>query len=336
MERGEGLAGTDRPVSGYKISVSHLGEDSFGARGRRSFFQYRDLGIADATDGDFGFTVVRAKPGDPATTDWHFHTCALQVVYCLNGWEDLRFEDGRTVRLLPGSCLNIPPGAGHIEVSYSPDMEVLVSPAPPASGRPRSPHPIWANRPIAGSHPAHRSVRQPARPLPAFPGRQAGRRRDTPSTRSPTPMPSIQTSLLTPMPADVGQMLPGLRSTGVRAYMARSAPENPVRAAPATAFGTSGASSRALGQFTRGEQLEEPGRRDGLEEREGGGSHAVDGLRLVRCTAPLLQPGVGDEDAGGETGGDVAGGGSKSNHVLQGKRMKRLGPRHADGSARIG
>ena len=134
MEQGHDGTGTDRPVSGYKISVSHLGEDSFGARGRRSFFQYRDLGIADATDGDFGFTVVRAKPGEPATTDWHFHTCALQVVYCLNGWEDLRFEDGQTVRLLPGSCLNIPPGAGHIEVSYSPDMEVLVFTGPASIG----------------------------------------------------------------------------------------------------------------------------------------------------------------------------------------------------------
>ena len=48
-------------------------------------------------------------------------------------------------------------------------------------------------------------------------------------------MPSIQTSLLTAMPIWLGQMLPGLRIAGVRAYMASRAPEKPVSAAPATA-----------------------------------------------------------------------------------------------------
>jgi hypothetical protein len=124
----------ERPVSSYKVSVSHLDEDSFGDPGRRAFFDYRDLGIADATDGDYSLHVVRAKAGEPKTTDWHFHTCDVQIVYCLNGWEDLAFEDGTSVRLLPGSCLNIPPGAGHIEVSYSPDMEVLVFTRPSKIG----------------------------------------------------------------------------------------------------------------------------------------------------------------------------------------------------------
>ena len=59
---------------------------------------------------------------------------------------------------------------------------------------------------------------------------------------NPRPMPSIHTSLLTAMPAGVGQTLPGLCRAGVRASMARSEPENPVSAAPASAFGTKGAS----------------------------------------------------------------------------------------------
>src|SRR5215469_8809740 len=59
----------------------------------------------------------------------------------------------------------------------------------------------------------------------------------------PSPIPSIQTSLLTPTPCWLGQMLPGLRSAGVRAYMARRAPENPLSARPASAPGTTGASS---------------------------------------------------------------------------------------------
>lgn len=54
-------------------------------------------------------------------------------------------------------------------------------------------------------------------------------------------MPSIQTSLLTAMPAGVGHTLPDFRSAGVLAYMARSEPENPVRAQPARTLGTKGA-----------------------------------------------------------------------------------------------
>jgi ABC-type taurine transport system ATPase subunit len=65
--------------------------------------------------------------------------------------------------------------------------------------------------------------------------------RTNPSAMSPTPMPNIQTSLLTPIPARVGQMLPGSCRVGVRRYIVRSAPENAVSDAPARRFGTKGA-----------------------------------------------------------------------------------------------
>jgi len=56
-------------------------------------------------------------------------------------------------------------------------------------------------------------------------------------------MPNIHTSLLTPMPAGVGQTLPDLRNAGVRQYIVSSDPENAVSAAPARLFGTNGVSS---------------------------------------------------------------------------------------------
>ncbi len=128
------MADDARPVSTFKPSISHLGPDAFGDNGRRSFFAYRDLGITDATDGLFGYKVVRAKDGDPEPTGWHYHTCDLQVVYCVKGWEEIALEDGTTVRLEPGSCLNIPPGYGHAEIGYAPDMEVLVFSSPAEIG----------------------------------------------------------------------------------------------------------------------------------------------------------------------------------------------------------
>lgn len=115
-----------RPTSAYKPSVSHLREGVFADHSGRSFFTARDLGIAEATNGDFTARVVHAKPGEPATTGWHYHDGNLQIVYCVRGWEDLAFEDGTSVRLEPGSCINIPPGFGHCETGYSEDFEVVV------------------------------------------------------------------------------------------------------------------------------------------------------------------------------------------------------------------
>ena len=53
-------------------------------------------------------------------------------------------------------------------------------------------------------------------------------------------------SLPTATPAWLGHMLPGLRSAGVRAYMVMRLPENAVSAAPARAFGTTGAMRAVL------------------------------------------------------------------------------------------
>ena len=94
----------------------------------------RDLGIGQATNGDFDIRVVHAKPGPLGTTGWHYHTCGFQAVYCVRGWEDLEFEDGTKVRLEAGSCINIPPGYRHIETGYSEDFEVIVITSPASIG----------------------------------------------------------------------------------------------------------------------------------------------------------------------------------------------------------
>src|SRR2546423_5148716 len=115
------MAIVERPSSSYAASVSSLEPESFTSSGQRPFFAYRDLGVGEATNGDFGFRVVRAKDGYPVTTGWHYHTCNLQVVYCLQGWEEIALEDGRTVRLRPGPRLQIPPGGIHTEICWLPD-----------------------------------------------------------------------------------------------------------------------------------------------------------------------------------------------------------------------
>lgn len=124
------MSTTERPTSPYSVSVSHLGPDSFGSAGLRTFFQYRDLGVLGATNGEYNAQVVRALPGDKGTTGWHYHPLTFQLIYCLRGWEDIAFTDGTIVRTVPGTCLHIPPGVGHNEIGYSDDLETLVLFAP--------------------------------------------------------------------------------------------------------------------------------------------------------------------------------------------------------------
>lgn len=48
---------------GQAFTVSHAEGGAFAGGGLRAFFEYRDLGIAEATGGRFGAHVIRAVPG---------------------------------------------------------------------------------------------------------------------------------------------------------------------------------------------------------------------------------------------------------------------------------
>ena len=69
-----------------KFSVSHLRDAQFAPRGLRSFFEYRDLGIKDATGGKVLAHVIRAKPGVEGVTGAHFHRLDFQMFYVIHGW----------------------------------------------------------------------------------------------------------------------------------------------------------------------------------------------------------------------------------------------------------
>lgn len=48
-----------------KFSVSHARDAAFTHDGLRPFFEYRDLGIREATQGKVVAHVIRARPGAP-------------------------------------------------------------------------------------------------------------------------------------------------------------------------------------------------------------------------------------------------------------------------------
>jgi len=64
----------------FKFSVSHTDTSQFKDDGLRPFFQYRDLGIRDATNGAVVAHVIRAKPGTRVHPERHHHDIQLQMV----------------------------------------------------------------------------------------------------------------------------------------------------------------------------------------------------------------------------------------------------------------
>jgi mannose-6-phosphate isomerase-like protein (cupin superfamily) len=112
-----------------ELLCQQLSDAEFAHTGRRSFFEYRETGLAAATGGAYRAQFMRATDV-METTGWHYHTCDLQFVYVLKGWVDLEFEGGRAERLSAGGVMAIPSGMIHNEIAVSDDFEALEVVAP--------------------------------------------------------------------------------------------------------------------------------------------------------------------------------------------------------------
>ncbi|HMK01475.1 MAG TPA: cupin domain-containing protein, partial [Reyranella sp.] len=94
-------------VTAQKVAHARAAEPVL-VKGRRDFFKYRDLGVADASAGALRAQVMSSSQGMSRPTGWHYHECDGQFIYMLEGWVDLEFEDGRTIRVEKGDSLFIP------------------------------------------------------------------------------------------------------------------------------------------------------------------------------------------------------------------------------------
>ncbi len=104
--------------------VSHAKDAAFEG-GLRSFYEYRDLGIKDATAGRVAAHVIRAAAGTDFSSQPHIHNTTFQFVYVLKGWIEFEYEGQGRVRLEAGSCVHQPPQIRHREVGHSEDVEML-------------------------------------------------------------------------------------------------------------------------------------------------------------------------------------------------------------------
>ena len=100
--------------------------------GLRAFFEYRDLGVNDATQGKYSANVIRAVPGRRAEPTWHIHNLDFQMIYILKGWVTFEYEGQGEVTFRPGSAALQPPRIRHREIQHSDDLELIEITSPAA------------------------------------------------------------------------------------------------------------------------------------------------------------------------------------------------------------
>jgi hypothetical protein len=110
-----------------RVAISHHREEDFKADGLRAYAQYRDLGIADASNGLARAHVIRLMgPCNPdEVSKLHYHDVEFQMVYVLKGWVKTYMEGVGETTFQIGSAWTQPPKIKHLIMDYSDDVELL-------------------------------------------------------------------------------------------------------------------------------------------------------------------------------------------------------------------
>jgi hypothetical protein len=125
--KGRAPAPVKRARPKQRVAMSHHREEDFKADGLRTYAQYRDLGIADATHGLARAHVIRLiGPCNPAeVSKLHFHDVEFQMVYVLKGWVKAYMDGVGEATYRQNACWTQPPKVKHLIMDYSDDVELL-------------------------------------------------------------------------------------------------------------------------------------------------------------------------------------------------------------------
>ena len=106
--------------------LTPLEDSRFTRDGPRSNVEYRDLGLAKASNGRIGARHIRAIQPFGEPTGWHWHDMTGHFVYVLKGWVEFMFAGmSEPVRVVAGSCLSQPAGVAHNVTGQSDDLELI-------------------------------------------------------------------------------------------------------------------------------------------------------------------------------------------------------------------
>jgi mannose-6-phosphate isomerase-like protein (cupin superfamily) len=124
---GRAQAPAKRARPKQRIAISHHRDEDFKADGLRAYAKYRDLGVAEASQGLARAHVIRlVGPCDPdEVSKLHFHDVDFQMVYVLKGWVKTYMEGQGETLMKEGSSWTQPPRIKHLIMDYSDDVELL-------------------------------------------------------------------------------------------------------------------------------------------------------------------------------------------------------------------
>jgi len=111
------------------LVITSLDQGGFGTG--RAGMQYRDL-IPDRFGGRFIASHIRIPVGGPVPDYVHHHDIQFQMIFCVNGWVRVVYEDqGEPMLMEAGDCFLQPPHIRHRVLECSDQMEVveIASPA---------------------------------------------------------------------------------------------------------------------------------------------------------------------------------------------------------------
>lgn len=124
----------DRVLPEQRFSVVHAEDGGFEGGGLRTKFEYKDLGIKDATSGRYHAHIIRAAEAGTGIGKHLHDPIDFQMVYVLKGWMKFWYEGQGEVVAKPGTCILQPPGIQHDVLEWSEDLELLEVTSPAEFG----------------------------------------------------------------------------------------------------------------------------------------------------------------------------------------------------------
>ncbi|MBD3765552.1 MAG: cupin domain-containing protein [Rhodobacterales bacterium] len=112
------------PATQHEFAVRRLADGAPWVVGRAGML-YRDL-VPSRLGGAMIASHIRIPDGGPVPDMVHYHRVGFQLIFCLNGWVDVVYEDqGPPIRLTPGDCFIQPPEIRHRVLQASDGIEVI-------------------------------------------------------------------------------------------------------------------------------------------------------------------------------------------------------------------
>lgn len=114
----------DVPPIDFCVSLTRPGAESPWVAGRAGM-EYRDL-IPGRLGGAVIASQIRIPEGGPVPDYVHYHRVRFQIIFCLNGWVRLVYEDqGPSFVMQSGDCILQPPGLRHRVLECSDGFDVV-------------------------------------------------------------------------------------------------------------------------------------------------------------------------------------------------------------------